>query len=480
MASVDGLVTGMSTTDTINQLMKIEAAPQAALRNKVNTANKVVTAYQSVNSRMSSIGTAAKALTDANSWKSMKATSSSDAAVVSAQPGASAGSMSFRVNQLATTHAATFTGGSVTSISDAATSPVMNGSSFDIELADGTTQTVSPTDASLQSVVSAINNTANAAYKASAVQISPGKYTLQLTATKSGQDGDFAIPSGLDNLGTGVVTTQGANAQLTVGTTADAYTIESASNTFADVLPGVTVTATKVQSASDAQVTIDLSSDTEGLAAKVQALVDNANTALTEIAAQSKTKSGEISAGVLVGDSAMRKLTQDILSAVSGGATGLGSNGGNASYNAVGISVDRSGKLTFDKDKFLESYKADPAKTQQFFDGYEEKAGGTPAKFDPGHDTSVGLARKLDTLALVATEGVVDPTNPTRPKEGILQGLIQRRNDNIRRLNDQVSEWDIRLDLRKTSLQRQFSNLEVAMGKMQQQSSWLSSQLANL
>jgi flagellar hook-associated protein 2 len=43
-----------------------------------------------------------------------------------------------------------------------------------------------------------------------------------------------------------------------------------------------------------------------------------------------------------------------------------------------------------------------------------------------------------------------------------------------------VSQWDIRLDLRKTNLQKQFSALEVAMGKMQQQSSWLSGQLANL
>ena len=34
MASVDGLITGMSTSDTIAQLMKIEAIPQSALKTK--------------------------------------------------------------------------------------------------------------------------------------------------------------------------------------------------------------------------------------------------------------------------------------------------------------------------------------------------------------------------------------------------------------------------------------------------------------
>jgi flagellar hook-associated protein 2 len=63
---------------------------------------------------------------------------------------------------------------------------------------------------------------------------------------------------------------------------------------------------------------------------------------------------------------------------------------------------------------------------------------------------------------------------------GLLQNLIQRRNDNIRTLNDQVSAWDQRLEMRKTALQRQFSGLEVALGKMQQQSSWLAGQLAGL
>ena len=72
------------------------------------------------------------------------------------------------------------------------------------------------------------------------------------------------------------------------------------------------------------------------------------------------------------------------------------------------------------------------------------------------------------------------PTDPAKAKEGTHAGLIHRSTDTIKGLNDQVSAWDIRLDLRKATLQRQFSGLEVALSKMQQQSSWLAGQLASL
>jgi flagellar hook-associated protein 2 len=488
MASVDGLVTGMSTTDTINQLMQIEAAPQAALKTKITTANKVVTAYQSISTRLSSIASAAAALNLPDTWGSLKAASSSEAAVASTKAGAVPGTVSFHVTQLATTQVQVYTGTSVGSLT--APSPsVLAGSVIDVVLPGPPPkpQTLTPKDGSLQSVISAINGQETLPYRASAVLIGPGQYALQIAAKESGTAGAakvaaVGLPTGL-NLGPEETTVAAVDAMLSVagpkaGTTFD---VISSSNNFTNVLTGVTITAAKVQDPlADPPVTITLTPDGEGMAAKVQALIDNANVALSEIAAQSKIKSGDAAAGALVGDSAMRKLTQDILATVSSGAAGLGMNGTTASFNDIGIGVARGGTLTFNKKNFIAAYEADPVKTQQYFDQYEEVPGGIDKKFDPGHDKAVGLARKLETLSLVATVGVADPTDATKPKIGILQGLIQRRNDNIRGLNDQVAQWDLRLELRKTNLQKQFSSLEVAMGKMQQQSSWLASQLAGL
>ncbi|MCA2213721.1 flagellar filament capping protein FliD [Jidongwangia harbinensis] len=501
MASIDGLVTGMSTTDTINQLMKIEAAPQTALKNKITTANKVVTAYQSVNSRLSSMVSAANALGKPETWDAMKATATSDAAVVSAKAGTSAGSMSFLVERLATTQVMTFKTAPVSSATaDPIVAPDPVTGEYLVKLVDpsrindpdgGLVQTLTAADGSLKSVVAAINAESGLPYTAAAVQINTGEYTLQLTAKASGSAaatnmGVAGLPDGL-SLGSPSVTVAGGNAQLKVGTD-DFYVIESATNTFADVMPGVTVTAAKKQAPGDTPVTISIAADTEGIAAKVQALVDNANVVLNEIASQSKAKTGELAAGPLVGDSTIRKLTQDILGAVSSGAPKLGLNETMASFKDVGIKIDETGRLEFKKETFVELYTKDPAKAEKFFAGYTDQTKpdaaniprGTEGKFEPGFDIADGLARKLETIGLIATKGVADPRQPNLQPQGTLKSLMDRRNDAIRGLNDQVSQWDLRLENRRAALQTQFSGLEVALGKMQQQSSWLASQLAGL
>jgi flagellar hook-associated protein 2 len=473
-SSIDGLISGMSTSDMISQLMRVEAVPQTALKAKVSAQNKAVAAYQSVNTRMSSVLTAARALGKSEAWGAMKASSSSDAVAVTAAAGAAAGSISFTVDRLAAAHTVTFDGW-VGSLTDATTSAVMSGGSLSVRRTDGTTVSVSPSDGSLQSVITAINSTTDAAYRAAALQVSPGKYTLQLTAIETGDAGVFAAaPAEIDQLGPTAVTTQGVDAKIILGTTADAVPITSATNTFADVLPGITLTVSKQQTATP--VTVTLVPDTDGLAAKAQALVDSANVALSEIVSQTRPRNGDLPAGPMVGDSALRNLTQEILGTVSGGAGNLGS------LSQVGVSVTRDGKLAFDKSTFLTSLAADPKGTRAYFDSYENVAhtSATDA-FQPGWDTATGLARKLEHVAATASEGVILPTDPAdKPKVGTLTELAQRRNDFIRDLNAQVAAWDVRLSARKSALQRQWGNLEVSLGKLKSQSTWLAGQLAGL
>jgi flagellar hook-associated protein 2 len=478
--SIDGLVSGMNTTTTISQLMQLEALPQTALKNKVTAQTKAVTAYQSINTKLAALTTAAKALGTADTWGAMKATSSSDAAIVTTKPGAAAGSLSFTVDALAAAHTVTFKAGYVGSRTDAVNAPVMSGTTFLVRLADNTEVTVTPDDASLQKVVDKINETPNAAYKAAAVQIGPGKYTLQLTAIGTGVDNVFAdagadAPAGINLLGAATITTQGSDAKLTIGDPLIGYEVTSASNTFADIMPGITVTAAKKQ--TDTPITVSLAADKDGLADKVQAMVDAANAALKEIRTQTAAKVGTTAAGALVGDSALRQLSQEILSAVASGAGALGT------LSAVGIKLERGGTLTFDRKVFTDAYAADPALAQTLFDSYDNvaHANAKPTGFDPGWDTANGLARKLETIGLRATEGLILPTDlPTAPREGTLPGMIKRRTESITSLNDQVASWDIRLASRQKNLQRQYASLEVALGKLQSQSSWLSGQLASL
>ncbi|HYN93832.1 MAG TPA: flagellar filament capping protein FliD [Pilimelia sp.] len=488
--SLDGMISGMGTTDMISQLMQLEALPQTALKNKVTVQNKAVSAFQSLNTRVNSMLTATRALGTADAWGAMKATATSDAVAVSARPGATTGAMSFKVTELAAAHTVTFTGKTVGSLTDAAGSPVLSGTTIDVLLADGTTTTVTPADRSLQAVAKTINETANGAYKASAVQVSPGQYTLQLTSTATGNGNKFFdatkpvvpgdphgtyVPAGLD-LNAGAVTRVGSDAALTVGDVpATQYQITSSTNTFTDLLPGITVTVSKKDPA--ATVTVNVVEDKDSIASKVQALVDTANVVLQEVTSQSRPKNGPVPAGPLVGDSALRNLSQSILGVVASGADGLGS------LSQVGVTLGKTGELSFNKQKFLDALAADPVKTRAFFDSYADvpHAKAKADTFEPGWDVPKGLSRKLEALAATMSEGVILPTDsPEKTKEGLLTALINRRTDSIKGLNDQVASWDRRLEVRKSALQRQFSGLEVALGKMKSQSSWLAGQLAGL
>ena len=61
-----------------------------------------------------------------------------------------------------------------------------------------------------------------------------------------------------------------------------------------------------------------------------------------------------------------------------------------------------------------------------------------------------------------------------------LTSIITGRNNEISGLNDQISDWDVRLAAKREALQKQYADLEVALGKLKDQSNWLSGQLASL
>src|SRR3954468_21610872 len=95
-SSVDGLISSLKTADVIDQLMQLEQQPQLRLQQKVSAENKVIAAYQDLNTKFAAVQTAADDAASSSTWQSMKATSSdTDAVAVSASSGALAASLSF-------------------------------------------------------------------------------------------------------------------------------------------------------------------------------------------------------------------------------------------------------------------------------------------------------------------------------------------------------------------------------------------------
>ena len=441
MATVDGLVSGLDTTTIISQLMSIERTPQTRLKTSLTAQQADVTAYQAINTKMAALQTAAEKVALASTWSQGKAGSSSAAVTATAGTGAVAGSVTVSVTSLAAagSRIGTVTYDALTSAPSTAVAPLtITGP----KSAAG--QTFTSKDGSLTSLVSEINAASDLGVRAAAVQTKAGQWQLQLTSTATGSANDFAVTGAAFS-----TVTKAADATLHVGDANAGYDITSAGNTIEGVLPGVTVKATSL--ATD--VRVDVEQDTASVTSAVQALVDAANGVLSTIAAQTKrgtvSPSGTTGAGALAGDAAMRGLATKVLNAVTYAV-------GGSSAAGLGIQSTRDGSLTFDATKFGTALAERPDATKALLQG---TATG-----------SEGVAVRLAGVAKAATQSTT----------GALALAIAGHKSTIDDLNKRITAWDDRLALRQKTLQAQYSSLEVALGKLKNQSTWLSSQLASL
>ncbi|MBI1758578.1 MAG: flagellar filament capping protein FliD [Actinobacteria bacterium] len=427
ITSVDGLVSGLNTTQIIAKLMQVEARQQTALKGKVAAEQARVSALQSVNTKLAAVQSAADTLTQSSAWKAVTASSSSTAVTATATSGTATGSLTFDVTGLAKAHALT--------VSLPGAALAVPGSGIDVSIggAPPTHLTLGTDDA--DGVVQAIND-ANLGVRATLITTDQGSL-VQLAATAAGAASSFTV-SGLS--AAPAVLVQGSDAQITVGNPlAGGYTVSSPTSTFSGLIPGVTLTTSALQ----AGVTVSVTPNPSTIADSMQALVTAANAALTEIGNQSAYGTNGTNAP-LAGTQAIRQIQQSLLGSVSSGSVDYGS------YATIGIQLDSNGQLAFDRATFLSAYGADPTTTQ-----------GTVAS---------GLAAQLKAVAAAAT----DPTS------GSVTLTIQGANDAVRSLNDHIADWTARLGARQAALQRQFSTLEVALGRLRNQSSWLSGQLSGL
>ncbi|SFT68620.1 flagellar hook-associated protein 2 [Geodermatophilus amargosae] len=434
--SVDGLISGMDTTNLITQLVAAEGTVQNQLKTRLSETQQAADAYRSINTKMDALRSAAETLGKDATWTAAKATSSSTAVAVAVTGTPQTGSITFTVNSVAAAH--TVVGATQTSATTAGAY-----TSLTVRTAAGDKPVTGLGTGSLNDTAAAINK-GDYGLNATVLQVRPGEYALQVSSRTTGTNGSFSLGTGFSTL------RQGANAKITLGETTATTTglaIESATNTFTGVIPGGTLT---ISAASSASVTVDVSADPDAVAAKVQAFVEAANVALTEIAKQSANGSGSIAA--LRGDSDLRRLTDQILTAVSDVVGSMGSPG------TSGVQLTRDGKVSFTKDTFLTRLQADPAKVRELFTGVAA---------DGGPD---GVATRVQALAKQTTNATT----------GTLTLLAKGREALVTDLKGRIADWDLRLAARKEALTKQFTAMETALSSLKSQSTWLAGQLSSL
>ena len=354
-SSVDGLISGLDTTTIINQLMSLERAPQDRLKTQKTTIGSEIAVYQTLNTKFSALAAKAQELARPAGWAVMKATSSSAAVTATATSSASAGELSFTVQQLARAEATASTGTVASTAAIVATGPVT------VHVGTATVN-IDPGNGSLGALVDAIN-ASGGGISAAAVKVGTAGYRLQISSTTTGAASTITVdPTNLSAaLGSFATVQAGQDAVIRIGEGAGAYDVTSATNSISDLLPGVSVQLQQADPATT--VTITVARDSAAVADKVAALVDAANAALAAIASNSTYNPDTKQAGLLLADGNARNLADQVYSAISSlvPAGTIGSAGG------VGISQVKDGTIAFDRNKFLAAYAADPAGVARLF-----------------------------------------------------------------------------------------------------------------
>ncbi|QHT58103.1 flagellar filament capping protein FliD [Cellulomonas sp. H30R-01] len=440
---IDGLVSGLQTTDLINQLMQVESAPQTLLKSKQAATTNLVTALQSLNTKVSSLKDAATKAATASSWDVTKASASAASVTATTSTGSTPTELTFRIDALAA---------SQVSLVDHGTLPAA-GEKLTFKAPDGTlTEVVVGADAAATArAISA----SKAGVNAVAVTVG-GTTRLQLTAAESGAKHAFEVYAGTKDQVTAasapkvpIVDTRTAkDAEITLwaGVVGAEQKVTSSSNTFSDVLAGTSITISKVEADP---VSLTVSRDTAAITSLASGLVGALGVVFSEVASRTSTTTTTaadgrtvVSGGLFAGDSAVRGLKQALQTAASYPVDGT-------SPSEVGITIGKDGAFTFDDAKFKAALAADPDKVQKVVSG---------------------LAQRVADVAVEASDKV----------DGTLTRKITGQQDLVKTLGTQIDAWDRRLEVRRESLQKTYSALEVTLSNLQSQSSWLAGQLSSL
>jgi flagellar hook-associated protein 2 len=445
LIAVGGLATGLDTNRIISQLVQLERRPITLLEREISSLQATKASVATVSGKLGALRTAAQALASVGGVLVRKAASSDEAVLgATAGSGAARGATTITVTQLARASVAGATAGVA-----AATSTVATGAgTFEFRVGAGAVQSVAvEASTTLAGLADAIN-ALGAGVTASAVNLgtaSSPDWRLQLVTDTTGAAQTLTIVQ--DGTTLGVQTSQaGLDAQFTVAGFAGTFARET--NTFGDVLTGVTIT---LKSTGTSTITVEDDGDT--IVEQVQALVTAYNDVVTFVRGESTVEPSsdrdELELGTLATNTTVRRLLariQEIVSAPVAGATTQYVN-----LSSVGIATQRDGTLTFDEAAFRTALGANPTAVAQVF---------------AGNGTGTGVAADLVAFLRDATG-----------TGGTISTHTTSLDDRIRALQEQIDAGQRRLDAFEADLVARFTALETLVGRLQSQSGFLASSL---
>ncbi len=286
-----------------------------------------------------------------------------------------------------------------------------------------------------------------------------GKFSLAITSAAAGSDiklSNTGTENILSDLSFGNRSYQ-SELQTAEDANIDINGIEgitSSTNTFSEAVDGVTFNIS-TDAEVDSTANISVAKDTGKATDAVQAFVDQYNSVMNFLDGKTEYDEEEEKGAVLQGDSTAMRLQTRLRSLVS---SKIKDTGDFKTLSSVGIEIDRDGVMSFDKSEFTEALDQSAEEVMSIFNGESETDG-----FD-------GMAVRMDSY--------LDQLMQSNT------GLIPRRLDfydtRIDSLNDDIEDVERKVEMTRERYVEQFAAMESAISEMNQQMSWMQSQLSSL
>ena len=444
--TVGGLASGLDTDSIVSQMMAVERKPITQLETRRVKFQALAASFKDLNSRLNTLKTRTDLLKDPATFFARSVTSSDETvATATAGNGTVVGTFTLTTTFLAKGSIAA-AGVTKAALTDTIASADGN---FEFKLgATGSVVSVPVTTATtLDQLVVAIN-AKNAGVRATTVNVGTAAvpaFKLSITSNATGAANDIVIVTDPTTLS--VTNTQTAiDASFTV-TGLGGFT--RSSNTFSDVLDGVTITLKKAGSSTDLAVNLDKTATQS----KVQSMIDGYNDIIRAIDSQTvpaTNADGTVTAGAFTGDAVPRVLRSGLATAIRSAVDGTFTR-----LADVGVITEKDGTLTLDSAKFKKALEDNPVALSTLISGTA---------------TQDGIADLLGAKLEAATKA--------------LTGTIATRQDgitsSIRAIQKQIDSGLARLDVKERTLRARFASLEDLIGRLQRTGDALSSQLKSL
>lgn len=444
-----GIGSGIDVNTLITQLVEAEGVDKSN-RLDFNEAEYLgdISAFGSLKSALSIFQGAVRDLQDTADFQLRSALSSNDEVfTATADETADVSQYGIEVVQLAQAHKLITTSGF------AETDTIGDGTLTFTQGADSFSLTIDATDTltDIRDAINAAND--NTGVSASIINVDSGQQ-LVFTATSSGLDNAITITAvdsdgensdefGLSRLVNAQLNTPSAaqDGQIKV----DGQLISSNNNTFSDVLDGITINAVSVGAGE--QLTV--AQDREAITFKIDTFIANYNGLVDTFNTLGSYDAATESAGLLLGDSTLRGISTLIRQEISSSVTGL--TGPFSTLAELGITTDEEGKLSLNSETLNAALDSNFDQVGQLF------------------AASNGIANTLD----MAIEGYIGSN-----------GIIDSRTAGIQVSVDDIADQREALDRRLVSLESrllsQFTAMDILVSSLQNQSNFLTQQLANL